>query len=127
MNILDRVTVKNTFEEEGLGEGSLELSDLLSLKNVIEEFNMPSELFQELTLFASRNLLPYERQNNQKRVCIRCFRAFLINAAKAYGLDDLQIKVLMLALGRGFVGHNGFYIDGESLQRVSDIQPKLLI
>lgn len=105
----------------GYSEDSLSFDEIISLENIIGVLNVAPEFFKELELFATRNQVSSKRQTGDGRVCMRCFKAFLIKKSKEYNLDEVEMKVLVLSLGSGYIGHNGYYLDGENAYITNDL------
>ena len=78
----------------------------------IRESNLPSELKEEMRLFAQRNTLP-----DCGRVPPNCFKAHLIKTAKKIGINRNKIDFLKRLI-KGKIGYKGYYLDKGKLKRV---------
>tara|TARA_Y100000296_G_scaffold72128_1_gene88262 strand:- start:266 stop:577 length:312 start_codon:yes stop_codon:yes gene_type:complete len=78
----------------------------------IRESNLPSELKEEMRLFAQRNTLP-----DCGRVPPNCFKAHLIKTAKKMRITKEKIDFLKRLI-KGKIGYKGYYLDKGKLKRV---------
>jgi len=78
----------------------------------IRESNLPTELKEEMGLFAQRNTL-----QDCGRVPPNCFKAHLIKTAKKLEINSEKIDFLKRLI-KGKIGYKGYYLDKGKLKRV---------
>lgn len=83
---------------------------------------MPEELSKEVSEFIQRNTFSEMAQNQHSRgafppCCPHCLKAHIIKTARKVNLKDEEVAQVLLGI-KGEAGHNGYYLDGESVVKI---------
>jgi hypothetical protein len=99
-------------------DDSVSINQIAELRPIMKLLDIPLILLSDVIEYTKRNLLYDNKKDREERTCMRCFKAFLIDKSREYKLNDLKIKLFVLSFGGGFIGHNGFYMDGDSIKKL---------
>jgi len=110
-----------SFDRSGKEIRSIQkLLESYSQNNLPKDFLLPRELITEIANFIERNLIISKKElqgkDTLKACCLRCCKAHALSFAKKCNVSEEGIKYLE-SLFKVETGHNGFYLDGNTLKR----------
>lgn len=76
---------------------------------------IPDKLIAEIEEYTNRNSLLTNKSG--KISCPSCLKAHLIKKAEQFGLDSPSLKYIS-SIFKGAFGHNGYYLDEETLIKI---------
>ncbi len=108
------VKVFSIREHQYSGE-DLDLAEIRKIRRFSEMLNLSDEFFNDLESFAKRNKI--EGENFNAKVCMPCFKAFLIKRAHDHSIPRGAIKFFAKCFNCES-GHFGYYMDKNILTKI---------
>lgn len=104
-------------------EDSINLKEVIKLIVYQKYLNLSNDFLKSVIDFARRNAHPVSVNHNnkiktEKRVCLKCFKAYIFAKAKEEGISNEAISRILIRGTISEISHGGYYLDGEKLVNI---------